>query len=552
MRRIRESHWIQVKSLDIMKVAIHQIPKQHLKVFVLLLFIGLCGCKKEPNPTEKPFIRLLEEQTIQSSILKRSVNYSVLLPENYNISLDSFPVVYLLHGFGDDESSWNKYGLIKFYSDREALLNVPMIFVMPQGFNSYYVNRYNGSFPYMDFFASELVPEIDSIFRTKKDKSQRAVMGYSMGGYGALVLPVMHPELFTIGVPLSMSFRTDEQYMAESDGAFNYQWGPIFGGTGTHESLRLTDYYKEYSPFHFFNENDPGNFSDLKFLIDCGDDEESLLITNNNLHCLMRDIGIQHEFRIRNGGHSWDYWHSSLKESLHFISLSFQGEEYTDNTGEIDFGTAVPAENIKILALTEILPETAILFPPGYDSVNKNYPVIYLFHDVKLSNRTEARSKLFQLLFNAMLASELPKSLVVEIPAKTPGIDTISIPRIIQKFDGEYKTVKNSRGRILIGNGEGGADAALVALTDTGSFNSCFLYIAHLPSEQETGREDLFYYLDATDKGQDYWNYFKLYENLKNKEMPFEYRMRQGDDSWLSFIKGLSFSFPVLKKKLSL
>jgi enterochelin esterase-like enzyme len=65
-----------------------------------------------------------------------------------------------------------------------------MIYVMPVGFNSYYVNKYNGQFPYMDMFVDELVPLVDSLFRTKPDPNHRAVMGYSMGGYGAMIMPV--------------------------------------------------------------------------------------------------------------------------------------------------------------------------------------------------------------------------------------------------------------------------------------------------------------------------------------------------------------------------
>ncbi len=78
-------------------------------------------------------------------------------------------------------------------------------------------------------------------------------MGYSMGGYGALILPSLNPDVFTVGVPLSMSFRTDEQYMAEPQDVFNSQWANLFGGFGANrDRTGLTDYFLQHSPFHFF------------------------------------------------------------------------------------------------------------------------------------------------------------------------------------------------------------------------------------------------------------------------------------------------------------
>ena len=242
--------------------------------------LSLFGCKGEPIMVDEPipFSRLLENQKLSSQIFKVDINYAVLLPEDYNESTDDYPVVYLLHGFGDNEKAWYTSGSIKYYSDLYNDQIVPMIYVMPIGYNTYYVNRYTGSYPYMDMITTELVPTIDSLFRTKQDKTARAVMGYSMGGYGALILPALNPDVFTVGVPLSMSFRTDEQYISEPQGVFDYQWGTIFGGKGASGEARLTDYFKQHSPFHFFSSSNKDEFAGLKFLIDCGDDEETCLL----------------------------------------------------------------------------------------------------------------------------------------------------------------------------------------------------------------------------------------------------------------------------------
>jgi S-formylglutathione hydrolase FrmB len=311
-----------------------------VKYLDLLLLAGMSfilaclpGCKsetEEPPIEPPPFERHLTNQTYKSTLLDRDMYYEVLLPKKYVNEQDSFPVVYLLHGYGDNETSWYTYGLIEYYADNFGDTNVPAIYVMPRAFNSYYVNKYTGTFPIMDVLVKELVPTIDSVFRTINDADHRAVMGYSMGGYGAIILPAKNPEVFRTGVSLSMSFRTDSQYVAEPQGAWDSQWGAIFGGIGKSGEERLTDYYVANSPFHFFN--DPANHYlwDLNFFIDCGDEEETLDVTNNELHEELVSLDYPHVYRMNHGGHSWSYWHHELPEALTFISYAFRQLPYPD------------------------------------------------------------------------------------------------------------------------------------------------------------------------------------------------------------------------------
>jgi enterochelin esterase-like enzyme len=305
----------------------------------ILLLSGISACQQEelPPDEEVPFVRLLEKQSYQSALLNRSMDYAVLLPAAYENSTDSFPVVYLLHGFGDNETAWYKYGLIQFYSDRDTANNGPMIFVMPEAFNTYYVNKYNGNYPMMDVLVDELVPVIDSLFRTIPDANHRAVMGYSMGGYGAIILPAKNPGIFKTGVSMSMSFRTDSQYVAEPQNVFDNQWGPVFGGIGNEGNERFTEYFLDHSPFHFFSK--PGNeyLRDLNFYFTCGDDEETLDVTNDELHQILAGIEFPHVYRKNHGGHSWDYWHYELPEALKFIGCAFKDIPYpADSVKNVD------------------------------------------------------------------------------------------------------------------------------------------------------------------------------------------------------------------------
>lgn len=297
------------------------------------MLAGFPACENEDSPPEDTlFVRLLEKQTYSSKILKRPMDYAVLLPEGYENSNDLFPVVYLLHGYGDNETAWYKYGLIQFYSDRDEEVNGPMIFVMPNAYNTYYVNRYNGNYPIMDALVTELIPTIDSLFRTIPDARHRAVMGYSMGGYGAVILPAKNPDVFKTCVSMSMSFRTDSQYVAEPQSVFDSQWGTVFGGIGAAGNDRLTDYFLDNSPFHFFPDPENHNLRELNFFFTCGDEEEMLDETNLELHAILTELNFPHIYRMKHGGHDWDYWHHELPEALKYIGCAFNGIPYQDDS----------------------------------------------------------------------------------------------------------------------------------------------------------------------------------------------------------------------------
>ncbi|WP_421897722.1 alpha/beta hydrolase-fold protein [Marinoscillum sp.] len=520
-----------------------------LMLMVLIFVQSLFGCKDEAIKVDEPipFSRLLENQKMSSQIFKVDINYAVLLPEDYNESTEDYPVVYLLHGFGDNETAWYTSGSIKYYSDLYKDEIVPMIYVMPIGYNTYYVNRYTGSYPYMDMITTELVPTIDSLFRTKQDKVARAVMGYSMGGYGALILPALNPDIFTIGVPLSMSFRTDEQYISEPQGVFDYQWGTIFGGKGASGEARLTDYFKQHSPFHFFNTSNKEGFAGLKFLIDCGDDEETLTITNDALHALMRDHQIPHEYRVRSGGHSFDYWKKSYPEALKFISNSVQGIPHPTNPEPVTIGERVISSDFESVEISGV--EINVLIPADYATSTIDYPVVYMIHDYEEGQRESNVTDIFSLLRNGMAAGTLKNGMVVEIPV-SESIESDRIAEIISYVEAQYRALADRASRVLLGNALGGLYAANIASEGSSLFGSCFLFDAELQEDGVDPQADIFYYLDISDDGDSYRGYHDFYVKIRDTDIGYEYRVRQGEESYQSFLNGLSESFTSLKQSL--
>jgi len=517
-------------------------------VLPMLMWSG-CGGDDPLPEVDVPFQRLVTGLRVESNLLHRSINYSVLLPEGYDESEESYPVVYLLHGFGDNETAWHTGGGLQFYVDLNSAETVPMIYVMPQGFNTYYINKYNGNYPYMDMFATELVPAIDAKFRTKKDKTQRAVMGYSMGGYGALILPVMHPEIFSISVPLSMSFRTDDQYLQESQSSFDTQWAPNFGPSlGTSGPSRLSGYFKGRSPFYFFDTNNISRFNDLKILVDCGDDEESLSETNDAMHVVMRDHAIKHEYRVRSGGHSWDYWKKSYAEALKFISNGVSGIQHPTEPLPYSIGTLIQANDFESMEVSGI--SLNVLKPVDYATTTVDYPVLYFLHDVETASHQESTIKVFSLLRNAIAQGKIPKSIIVEIPTRGEVIDSDVMADIIAEIDGTYRTKEVKDKRAIMGNAAAGQLALSVTKEDADLFASCFLLSAQLQEDIQPAA-GVFYYLDITDEGSSYKAYHTLYMNIRDNDLDYEYRVRQGSETYQGFLNGLGESLSSLKESLN-
>ncbi len=528
-----------------------------LFIVILPLLLGLSACEREPVtvPPDPPvdtvkFVRLLKNQSFKSRILNRDIAYAVLLPKNYDSLNENYPVVYLLHGFGDNESAWYNYGLITYYVDANAAETVPMIYVMPQGFNTYWVNKYNGNYPYMDMLITEMVPEIDSLFRTVKSPQQRAVMGYSMGGYGAMIIPAKNPDVFKTGVALSMSFRTDQQYMEEPQSGWDSQWGSIFGGIGASGTARLTDYYKAHSPFYFFkNPGDPA-LNGQNYYFDCGDDEESLSEPNNELHNMLRDLNIKHEYRVKNGAHSWDYWHKALPEALRYISNAVQNIPYPDVPANVDPGPDVPSNRVFAELLDNSGLNYSVVVPPAYSSDTNQYAVILALHDRNSASQEEESGNLTSLLSSMMSNGKIPASLLVEIPLQTEPITVEVLQQIMSQLNAKYRTISDRNHTIILGNKQAGLLAYELFPENSNHINSCLLFDANLPEDATATDSYLSYYLDISDEGINYKGYHSLYMSMRKNKVDHEYRVRQGTSSHESFLNGLFEAAGFIKEHL--
>lgn len=522
----------------------------HSVLVILVAGLVLQACNKDNNinsngdnqDTTSVFSRYIESAKLESSILQRTIKYSVYLPNGYDNDTQRYPVTYMLHGYGDDETSWSKWGDLKRQTDRHTSSGnaIPMIYIMPQANNSYYVNRWNGKYNYMDMIVNELVPLIDSLYRTNSDRTQRATLGYSMGGYGALILANKHPDIFSVAVPLSMSFRSDTQYMAEPQSVFDHQWASNFGGVGLTGEARLTEYFKQHSPFHFFKNSQPQQ-PYVKYYFDCGDDEESLTYTANDLHNLMREEQIPHEFRIRNGGHNWYCWHDALGDALKYISNSFKSiEESVEEEITANIDSELPGM-LKSIFIPSINDSCYIYTPSEYQTSNKKYATIYFIHNGS-NSRISDLHKVLSIIESNVSSGDIPSTIVVEIPAISTTSALEITEDIIPIIENEFRTVYGKKGKVIVGNLAGGALAFELSQIYADSISTCILLNAQLKENNLNPNKDIFYHIDLTDKSQNYRTNSTLYSNIRSANGNYQYRVRKGTDIYSSMFNGFDQS----------
>jgi len=261
--------------------------------------------------------KVFDNLTLTSKILKSERKYAVYLPPDYESSGRSYPVLYLLHGAGDDQTGWVQFGEVLNITDKAIAdgTATPMIIIMPDANTGRrgYFNDIKGDWNYEDFFFTELIPFVEKKYRAKTDKRSRAIAGLSMGGGGTFMYALHHPELFSSACPLSASVGPVSLEDAKKS---------IQRNNANIADSTITNYYNRHSAIALINNMPDNQKKAVRWYIDCGDDD--FLYEGNALaHIALRKKEIPHEYRVRDGGHTWTYWRGSLPKVLEFVSDAF-------------------------------------------------------------------------------------------------------------------------------------------------------------------------------------------------------------------------------------
>jgi enterochelin esterase-like enzyme len=263
--------------------------------------------------------KVFDNLSMRSEILKMERKYAVYLPPDYETSERSYPVLYLLHGAGDDQSGWIQFGEVLHITDKAIKEGkaTPMIIIMPDANTGQrgYFNDISGNWRYEDYFFDELIPFVEEKYRIRGEKRYRAIAGLSMGGGGTFMYALRRPEMFSSACPLSA--YTGPLSLEEARKRFSFA-----GDINKVSDKVLKEYYDNHNALSLINNWPEANKNLVRWYIDCGDDD-FLYEGNSLVHIAMKKNNIPHEFRIRDGGHTWTYWRESLPEVLRFISDAF-------------------------------------------------------------------------------------------------------------------------------------------------------------------------------------------------------------------------------------
>ena len=289
--------------------------KNRLFTLTLLLAVFL------PAALTAQMGKVFDNLSVESELLGMERKYAIYLPPDYESSERDYPVLYLLHGSGDDQTGWIQFGEVLRITD-QAIKDgtaTPMIIVMPDGDAKHrgYFNDLSGEWRYEDFFFDELIPHVEGKFRIKGTKRFRAISGLSMGGGGTFMYAMHRPDMFSSAAPLSAyagpstaaeitnrikrnSVKPDEVVAPET----------------------LQSYFERHNAVYMAEHNDLDALKSVRWWIDCGDGD-FLAVGNALVHIAFTERKVPHEYRVRDGAHNWTYWRESLPMVLEFVSDAF-------------------------------------------------------------------------------------------------------------------------------------------------------------------------------------------------------------------------------------
>jgi S-formylglutathione hydrolase FrmB len=291
----------------------------------------------------------VEARTFSSAALGVDKTYWVYLPRGYDGSSQRFPVVYMLHGLGGSERNWLDHGALKEAADALALHT---IVVMPDGDASFYVDgpprdSYEtclGKKPdgnkaeapqtfcvktprYETYMTKDLVADVDGHYRTLAKRESRGIGGLSMGGFGALMLSMRHPDLYSAAashsglVALTYVGPHPWKQGAEQLAGTASEWGAGYPASLTDVVRRVFGgdiaRYRAHDPAVLATKLDPNA---LAIYLDCGEDDDFKFDDQARyLDGVLDARGVDHTFEIAPGHHLFDFWKARLPRSLAFF-----------------------------------------------------------------------------------------------------------------------------------------------------------------------------------------------------------------------------------------
>jgi len=252
--------------------------------------------------TTRAIASVVDTIGIPSIAMKKTIPATIILPDAAATNRSArLPVLYLLHGFSDNNQTWVSRTPIRNLADQYKI-----IVVCPDGgFSSWYFDSpVDPLFRYETFISKELVRYIDEHYATLPQRESRAIAGQSMGAHGAMFLAIRHPDTFSVVVCLSGGVDLRP---------FPDKWD-IAKRLGSFKDHR--DRWTANSVITLAKTLPP---NELAISIDCGE-SDFFIDVNRSLHQLLLQRQVPHDYTERPGGHNWAYWSNSIKYQMLFIT----------------------------------------------------------------------------------------------------------------------------------------------------------------------------------------------------------------------------------------
>ena len=286
---------------------VSQRRRASIVVTLLLCFSLSCKKKEQTQPPDHPRLApnvSLRDVTFRSAALSRDMQYRVILSLTAKPG-QRLPVVYLLHGGGGGFRDWSNYSDVAHYAESGLIL------VMPEGAYSYYTNAVNPPQDrYEDYIVKDLIADVESKFPAATGRSNRAIVGVSMGGFGAVKVALHHPEQFIFAGGISSAVDVPRRAFTLKRLSQSRHYEAIFGSSGS-QTRRDND------PFALVRTTTPE--AAPYFFLTCGE-QEGLLPANREFAALLGQRQFRFELHTVPGNHDWNQWNAWLPTLFHSLT----------------------------------------------------------------------------------------------------------------------------------------------------------------------------------------------------------------------------------------
>lgn len=277
------------------------------KISAIAFAMGLLGFAASCMASE------IVTDAFESKTLGQEVRFQIYLPDNYDTSSEAYPVVYMLHGAGNDESTWAARGGIQVTADALTQRGEmrPSVIVMPTlGPHSWYID--GNSDKAETAFIEDVIPYIEEKYNVKSGRADRSIAGLSMGGYGALNLSLSHPELFCAAGILSPAIY--DPFPPATSAA---RTTPQFTKDGEFEEEAWTRFLY---PARLASYKDANSI--VPMWIESGDhDRFGIVLAAAKLYSALQDHQPNDiEYRVIDGDHEWYVYRDSVTRALPYMS----------------------------------------------------------------------------------------------------------------------------------------------------------------------------------------------------------------------------------------